>query len=279
MAQEAFVTQYRNETIATFEQRYSDLRMACVQEAVIKGNTAVFLIAGSGGASAVTRGINGQIAFGVVDNTQLSCTLTEKHAPFETTDFNIFASQGNQKAIMQQASIGTLNRDIDDVIIAQLDTATQDTATAVEATQDLVEMCITILGNADVPVEEEDKMFGIISPAFRSMLRQNTTYASGEYVDAKPLQGPVRKMWRWAGINWVVSGRITGKGTSSEKCYILHQNALGHAANMKDMEVDVGYEKKQKNSWTNASLYHGGKLLQNTGVVQALHDGSRYVAA
>lgn len=279
MSQEAFKIAYRAETIATFEQTYSDLRLACVQDATTNAATATFLVAGSGGASAVTRGINGQIAYGVVDNTQTTCVLTEKHAPFETTDFNIFASQGNQKAIMQQASIGTLNRDIDDVIIAQLDTATQDTATAVEATQDLVEMALTILGNADVPVEEEDKMFGIISPAFRSMLRQNTTFASGDYVETKPLMGPVRKMWRWAGINWLVSRRITGKGTSSEKCYIMHKHAMGHAADSTAMKVTVGYEEKQQNSWTNASLYHGAKLLQNTGIVQVLHDGSRYVAA
>jgi hypothetical protein len=64
MSESAFQTAYRSETIATFEQRYSDLRLACVQEAVIKGNSAVFLVAGSNGATAVTRGINGQIPFG-----------------------------------------------------------------------------------------------------------------------------------------------------------------------------------------------------------------------
>jgi hypothetical protein len=81
MSESAFMDSYREEYIQTFEQRYSDLRLACVQEAVIKGNTAIFLVSGSGSASAVTRGINGLIPFGVVDNTQLTSTLTEKHAP------------------------------------------------------------------------------------------------------------------------------------------------------------------------------------------------------
>lgn len=279
MSETAFQNQYRQEYIKTFEQTYSQMRLACVQEAVIKGNVAVFLVAGSGGASAVTRGINGLIPFGVVDNTQLSCTLSEKHGPFETTDFNIFASQGNQKRIMQEASMATLNRDIDDVIIAQLDTATQDTATAVEANMSLVEMAMTILGNNDVPVEDEDNIFAIITPAFRAFIRQTKEYTSGDYQQVKMLSGPVRRVWRAAGINWITSTRLTGKATSSEKCYFLHRNAMGHAANMKEMEVDVGYEKKQKNSWTNASLYHGAKLLQNSGIVQVLHDGSRYVAS
>lgn len=81
MTETAFINSYRESYIATFEQTYSSLRLACVREAVIKGNVAVFLVSGSGNAVAVTRGINGLIPFGVVDNTQLSCTLVEKHAP------------------------------------------------------------------------------------------------------------------------------------------------------------------------------------------------------
>ncbi len=139
----------------------------------------------------------------------------------------------------------------------------------------LVEHAGTILGNNDVPVDDEDNLFAIITPSFRSFIRQTTEYTSGDYQNVKMLSGAIRRVWRAAGWNWLVSTRLTGKGTSGEKCYFLHRNAMGHAANTKDMEVDVGYERKQKNSWTNASLYHGGKLLQNSGIVQVLHDGSR----
>jgi hypothetical protein len=45
------------------------------------------------------------------------------------------------------------------------------------------------------------------------------------------------------------------------------------------MTVDAGYERKQQVSWTNATLYHGAALLQNTGVVKMVHDGSAYVAS
>ncbi len=81
MADSAFQTQYRAEHISAFEQNFSVLRTTCVQEAVIKGNTAVFLVSGSGGLSAVTRGQNGMIPYSTVENVQNSCTLQEKHAP------------------------------------------------------------------------------------------------------------------------------------------------------------------------------------------------------
>ena len=85
MSDPTFVTQFRVEQIATFEQRYSILRDCCVRELMIKGNTATFQVSGSGNAVAVERGNNGQIPYYTTDNTQNSCSLVEAHAPFERT--------------------------------------------------------------------------------------------------------------------------------------------------------------------------------------------------
>lgn len=278
MADPTFVTQYRTEQINTFEQRYSMLRVGCVQEAVIKGNSAVFQVSGSGSATAVTRGSNGQIPYQSTDNTQYTATLMEAHAPFERTSFNIFATQGDMKRQMQVESVGTLNRDIDDAVVAQLDTATQDTGAAQVASLNLVQHAQVILGNNDVDVTEEDMMWAAVTPAFMGYLRQIPEYASKDYVNIQPMMGPPRRTLRWAGFNWMVSTRLTGKGTSSEKCYFWHQRSMGHAANSKEMDVKLGYDEKQDSSWTRATLYHGAKLLQNSGIVQVLHDGSGFAA-
>jgi hypothetical protein len=279
MTDTAFINQYRKEHIAVFEQDYSMLRSCCVQEAMIKGNAAIFLVSGSGGATAVTRGVNGMIPYGVIDNTQLTCTISEKHAPFEKTGFNIFASQGNQKLIMQKASVAVLNRDIDQVIIDELDTATVDTGTSAIASLDMVMKSRAILGIAEVPIWEEDNMYAVITPAFDAYLHQITEFANAQYVDVKPMTGPVRKMRRWAGVNWMIHPNLTGVGTSTEKCYMWHRNAIGHAADTENMRVDVDYDRKQDTSWSRATLFHGAKLLQNSGVVQMKHDGSAYVGA
>lgn len=79
MADSAFQQQFRQELVATFEEGTSWLRQTTVTEAVIKGNQATFLVAGSGDASAVTRGINGLIPARADDMTQLTATLTEWH--------------------------------------------------------------------------------------------------------------------------------------------------------------------------------------------------------
>lgn len=71
----------RQEIVATFEEGMSWLRQTTVTEAVIKGNTATFLVAGSGSATATTRGINGLIAARADSLTQTSATLVEWHTP------------------------------------------------------------------------------------------------------------------------------------------------------------------------------------------------------
>lgn len=129
MAATAFQTIYRQEFIASFEERSSHLRNACTTSANINGNTAVFLVAGSGGASAVTRGVNGLIPARSDDLTQNSCTLSEWHDLPQRTSFNIESSQGDARRIMQESSMGVINRKMDELVIEQLDTATQDTGT------------------------------------------------------------------------------------------------------------------------------------------------------
>jgi hypothetical protein len=82
MAESAPQVQYRRELVAEFEEGMSWLRQTTVTEAVIKGNTATFLVAGSGGAAAVTRGINGLIPARADSMTQTSATLVESSGSF-----------------------------------------------------------------------------------------------------------------------------------------------------------------------------------------------------
>jgi hypothetical protein len=277
MAIEAAVIQYRKEFVAAFEQRVSLLKATTTKESVINGNQATFLVSGSGGDTAVTRGTNGQIPYTNPTNTQPVATLVEKHAPYELTGFNIFSSQGDQKRVMQMNSMAVINRDIDLTILAELANATQDFGSGT-ATLNTVLGAKAILGNNDVDTSDMNNMFAIISPAFESYLYQTTEFSSGDYVDMKPFSGPSRKMYRWAGINWIVSSKVTGVGTASELCYMYHRDAIGYAVNVGEEKIFIGYDDKQDTSWTRATVYHGGKILQNPGIVKITHDGSAFVA-
>ena len=275
MADSAPQTQYRQELVATFEEGMSWLRQTTVTESVNKGNAAVFLVAGSGNASAVTRGINGLIPARSDDMTQNTCTLVEWHDLVRKTRFNIFQSQGDQRRLMQETTRKVLNRRLDADIIAQLDTATTNLGAATTMSLSVVQKAITTLGEAEVSVEEEDKMWAVASPAVRGYLMQITEKTSIDYVDVKPLAGPVRRVMRWAGFNWVFHPNLTGVGTASEKCYFYHRDSIGSAFDAGEgLNTAIGYDEEQDYSFARASSFTGAKLLQQSGIVQFLHDAS-----
>lgn len=279
MASTAFKTAYREEFVATFERNYSLLRATTVTEAAINGTSAVFLTAGSGGATAKTRGVNGLIPSRNNSLTQNTATLSEWHDLVESTRFTTNMSQGDIRRIMQKNSIEVVNRKIDDQIITELDTATNDTGTSATASLDMIAKSMAILGQNDVDISDSENLFGVITPAFHAYLMQTKEFASADYVEVKPFVGPARKMLRWFGVNWMVHSGLTGMGTSTEKCYLFHRNAIGHAANSAELNVAAGYDERQDFYYARASMFMGAKLLQNSGVVQMKHDGSVYVAS
>ncbi len=284
MAETAFQIQYRQEFIHGFEDMQSRLRSTTITEAVVKGNQATFLVADSGSATAKTRGANGLIAARPDNLTQSTATLAEWHDLVRKTGFNIFASQGNQRRIMQETTMAVLNRKIDDDIIAQLDTLTNDTGTAVPASLDMLAKSKTILGNNFVDLSDEDNLFCLVSPAFDAYMMQVKEYASADYVDVKPFTGPSRKFKRFWGLNWIIHPRLTnsvgdGGSGSSEQCFMYHRNAIGHAVGKTDMAVAVGYDDEQDYSYCRVSGYFGSKLLQNGGGVMMKHDASAYAAS
>lgn len=280
---DAAVTQYRDEFIASFEVHQPLLRDAVTTEAVIKGNTATFLVSGSGGATAKTRGVDGLIQARADSNTQSSATLAEWHDLVRKTNFNIFASQGNQRAIMQMTTMAVVNRKIDADIIAQLDTATNDTGSSTTASLQLCVHAKVILGNNEVPFD--GRVWGLISPAFEGYLLQTKEFANADYVTKKPVESGETAwddspgFYNWLGIKWIVHPNVTGVGTATEDCYVFHERALGHAVDTAGIDAPIGYNEEQGYSWCRCSINMGSKLLQNSGVVNINHNGSAFAAS
>lgn len=278
MAATAFQIQYRQEFIAGYEQGISMLGSSVTREAVIKGNQATFLVASSGGATAVTRGINGLIPARQDDLTQLTATLVEWHDLVQRTSFNIFASQGDGRRIMQQTVQKVINRKIDQEILTTLANTTVDAGSAATMSLSLVMRAWTILGNNDVPVQDENDMFFVISPAAYAYLMQTKEFASADFVEVKPFVGPSRLYRRWAGFNWITHPNISGAATSAELCYAFHRDSIGHAENVGEMSLDADYHREQDYSWSRCSLFMGSKVLQENGIVKVTHDGSAYAS-
>ncbi len=283
MAETAFQIQYRQESIAGFEVNQSLVRDTVTTEATIKGNQAVFLVADSGSASAVTRGVNGLIPARPDNLTQNTATLVEWHDLVRKTGFNIFASQGDQNAIMQRTTMSVINRKMDSDIITELNTATNDTGAATTASLALSVKALTILQNNYVPLD--GNITALITPAYLAYLMQTPEFTKATYVGGVPLTGNpaawVDKpgFYNWMGIRWIVHPSLPGNATNAEKCFMYHRNAIGHAVDVAGLQTPVGYDEEQDYTWARASIFMGSKLLQNSGVVVINHDGSAFVAS
>jgi len=281
MADNAYQIQYRDEFIQAFEQRQSLLRDTVTTEAQIKGQSAVFLVAGSGGASAVTRGANGRIPARADSNTQNTCVLQEWHDLVRKTGFNVFASQGNQRAIMQQTTMSVINRKIDSQIITELDTGTvQIGAAGTIPTVSLFQNAKVKMSNAEVPWDSNITL--LCQPSFLAYLEQAPEFASADYVDMRPYKGDSASWqdkpmaYRWRNCLIIEHPNLPSNGTTSEVSFMYHKSAIGHAADTKGIQSPVGYDEEQDYSYARASCFMGAKLLQNTGVVNIVHDGSAY---
>lgn len=278
-----YQTQYRDEFIAAFEARATLLRETVTTEAVIKGNQAVFLVAGSGGETAKTRGANGMIPARNDDNTQNTVTLGEWHDLVRKTGFNIFASQGNQRQIMQQTSMGVMNRKIDDQIIVILNTGTVTVGSAgATPTVSLFQNSRVKLSNASVPWDSNITL--VAQPSVLAFLEQAPEFSNAEYVTVRPYAGSDQNpswrdqpmAYRWRNCLLLEHPNLPGKATTSEKSFMYHKTAIGHAANTGGVSTAVGYNDEQDYTYARTSCFMEALLLQNAGVVVWTTDGTVY---
>lgn len=273
------VTQYRAEFVALFEYGQTKLRQCTTTEHMRSGLSAVFLVSGTSGDEAMTRGVDGLIPTNLASNTQYTATLAEWHSKETKTDFDIFKSQGDQRKIMQMNVIKRLNRKIDADIITELSTGSNDTGAAVTGTPELLLKAQGILGTLEIDITDEENIFLLASPALLYYMNQFTEFASADYVDFKPFaNGGAWRVKRWNGMNIIPHPRVSGARTAAEKCILFHRDAIGHAFDTEALQVDMDYNREHKYSWALASNAMGSKLLQNAGVVIINHNGAAVVA-
>ncbi len=283
MAETAFQKQFRQEYVAGFEQRQSLLRQSVTTEAVIKGNECEFLIADSGGATTTTRGPNGRIPSRGDNLDQITCQLTEEHDLVNKTGFNVFGSQGNQREIMQMTSQAVINRKTDEQIISELATGTQSTGAATTGSLSLATTALTILGNNEVMYDGD--ITAVITPGFLAYLMRDDAFSSADYVKRQPLAGVGTSdkngqgYYEWMNVKWIVHPNLPNKGTNDERCFMYHRSAIGHGMNVSGIDTKVGYDEEQDYSYCRTSAYMGGKVLQNSGIVVMVHDGSAFASS
>ena len=272
------MTAYRSEAIMGFERKGGLLRQSVTTETMKKGSSLVFVVKDSGSATANTRGYDGNIVPRSMNNNQVTLSMSEWHDLPRMTGYNVFTSQdANPRFAMYETAYDVLGRKQDDDIVTALNTATQGpTDTAISDAFRLLMDGVELLGRSNVRTDGGD-IYAVVSHAFMSNLQRVKEFSHAEYVSQKTYDDGVQStnmMWKWNGINIIKFNNLPGVGTATERCFIYHKNAIGHAIDNESFDISVGYNDEQAYSYVRASAFMGAKLLQNSGVKILKHVGN-----
>lgn len=261
---------YRDEFVASFEQRQTYLRDSVTNEAMVKGSSAIFLVTGQAEAMK-ERGVDGLIPAASETDSQVTITLKEMHHRATATNFDIFQGQSDRRRILQMRGMTAANKEIDDNIIAALGSATSsyNSGSAVTLTYGkLVDIISTLYANQ---VDNDGQITCVWTPKAWARIMTFAQATSIDYVNQKPLvDGP--QPFRFLGAMHIMHPRVTGAGTSTASNFVYHKAAIGHAVDTAGIKTDIGYNGEHDYSYARHSIYHGSKILQNAGVLKVVTD-------
>jgi hypothetical protein len=270
---------YRERAVAQFERTTSVLRPTVTSDTISRGGTIYFLVAGSGGATAVTRGADGLIPPGDDSQVQVPVIFREDHYLIYRNGFNIFTAQGNQLDIMSAAGNAVVNRKMDQIIIQAIETGTVTLGTVTVMDKTTANKIAVKLRNAFVgETDDGNNIYALLSPAAFAELEDVTSFGNVNYSETGGMMQegiPQLGRWKyWMGMNWGEHTGLTGVGTAACTCLAWHKNAIGHTISPTGLDAYIGREEAQDRSVVRHTVYHGAARLQNSGIVKFVHDDS-----
>lgn len=268
---------YRREFVEAYMVGATLLADRFTEETMTMGRSAVFDVATLGGRMQV-RSIDGRIPRRSRSDTQVTCTIDERVAKEEVTDFEAFTSQADERAKINRSIMASVNEEIDYHVLTELANATTSySASAAPITLDTATKVIGTLVQNKVPIGAQNLTW-IISPMMEAKFQTLQGYSSAEYVSTKPLEtggnqyDGSRKIKSWLGAGLIVHPNLPGVGTSSCTTYLVHRSALGLAVPTKRIQYEFGRIPGELADCAVAGLMMGAKILQNAGILKFLHN-------
>ena len=279
MAYQITQQQYRDEWVVTFQRGETYLRYGTTPEMMINGNQALFPIQGT--ATGVTgRGVNGLIPSDNPTDTQVTIPLVERHRKETQTGFNIFTAHGNLREAMQNRGALALAREVDDEIIANaLESATNqfNGGTAITLTYGRVQDIMSDL--LENNVYAMDMVTFVWTPKAWARLLTFDQFISSDYVEDNFLLGGATQRPRmWNGAMHMVHTGLPGAGTATANCYAFGKAAVGYAMNTEGIDVAIGYDREDDYSFARHTVFHGSRLLQQSGIIEIVHDDTAAIS-
>lgn len=274
-----FRTKYADEFKMDYEISMAQLLRCVRSDGIINGDQCKFDVVDPG-EEAVKKGRDGKIPTLQLGLSQVTATLDQDHAKYKIDNFDVFRGNPNVRTAMNVRGRNAINRKINQVIIDQLDTATNvinSGAAAALSSLAVVSSILKDLMGRNVPIGDGD-VWGLITPNAWLQMCRITDFKSSDYVNdtgivskGPPGAGSGYEVRRWMGVNWMVCNQLTGVGTASAKMYVFHKTALAHMIDGEPSPI-LFDNTEDAYSGVRFEVTHCAKMCLQRGVSQYLHD-------
>ncbi|MFZ6761583.1 phage capsid protein [Pseudoroseomonas sp. WGS1072] len=266
---QVFAKQFQSEVHAAYQRQGSKLRPTVRSKTDIRGASTIFPIVGRGTAAAKAR--NGAVPVMNLAHSNVECFLQDYYAGEWIDRLDELKTNVDERQVVANAGAYALGRKTDELIIAALDTATQEAVGTAPGTGDTdgltkakVLMAFEMLGAADVP--DDGNRFAIVGWKQWSQLLQIEEFANANYVGDDELPWKGTQVKRWLGATWMPHSGLTRSG-SLRFCYFYHKTAVGHAV-AQDIATDITWHGDHAAYFVNNMMSQGSALIDQAGVVR-----------
>jgi hypothetical protein len=266
---QAFVKQFQAEVHEAFQRQGSKLRPTVRSKTGIAGASTVFARVGKGMAAAKAR--NGVVPVMNLEYSAVECFLQDYYAGEWVDRLDEIKTNVDERNVVANAGAYALGRKTDELIVAALDTATQEAVGTAAGTTDTdgltkakVLLAFEKLGAADVP--DDGNRFAVVGWKQWSQLLQIEEFANSQYVGDADLPWKGMQAKRWLGALWLPHSGLTKSG-NLRFCYFYHRTAIGHAV-AQDVVTDITWHGDRAAHFVNNMMSQGAVMIDDSGVVR-----------
>ena len=258
----AFIKQFEGEVHTKYQQQGSLLRNTVRTKNNVVGKSTTFQIIGKGTASTKTR--KGEITPMNLEHSNVEANLQDFYAGDWVDKLDELKTNIDERSAVAQAGAYALGRKTDELIIKEMDKATNE----VDASTSGMTLAVALeafakLNEKDVP--DDGQRFGLVSPLVWNQLLKIKEFSDSDYVNDKPfMKGKQCK--NWLGINWIMHSGLTKSG-DVVNCFLYHKTAVGHASGC-DVTSDITWHGDHASHFINNMMSQGAILIDNEGIVK-----------
>lgn len=271
-----FRTKYTDEFKMDFEIEEASLKRCVSSSGLVNGDQVKFDIVDPG-EEAVQKGRDGLIPSLQLGLSQVTATLEKWHAPYRIDNFDAFRANPNVRTAMSVRGRSAINRKINQLIIDQLDTASNSYGSTVTSlsTLAIVTKWLNALLVRNVPIGD-GKLWGVVTPTVWGQMLRITEFKSSDYTSSGPVdKGPPGKptymVRHWLGVNWMICNQLTGAGTATSSNYIFHESAIGHLISGEPEPVLFNNDEHDYTG-VRFEIMQAAKLCLQNGVQKLVHN-------